>query len=662
MIMEGYLYKWINMINGWKPRYIQISIGTIEFSNSKNSNANKKIINITQIEILEVNMKKFEIIIIDKEKNNQISLRASSEFELASWIVAIKESQSKVKMKIMEEIQKNSPKIEAKEMKIEDPIKGIYDCLINIKDTNNEMNSALTIINEQLQSKKDKSHPLFKAYDTLFKIKHVIKQSTASAIYCYDQLKKFENETTSKKIKEKDEIFYDLESNLDDNQKEDDYMDEDSFEDCNLNVNFDRISIDKLERSMSQNKISNLSILENSYDYIRRNKLDVNIKSSNSMISDMVKAAMKEKGSLPITYNEPLSMLQRCIEPFQNFDLLDKAYNEINLEDTFCYLSAFVISEYCFNINRLLKPFNPILGETYEYIDKENGFIAFSEQVSHHPPISAYLVESSKITVFGDSKNKHKFLLIKGSLEITFSSKINILFHNENVKIDERANTANHHFQYNRPFMYIKGLIYRNPHYDCSGIVKIEDLKNSEVYSELNFFEDGKKGKPFGYVEGKVYKNTKVKYIIKGNWTDSVDLYDLDNNKLKSLWKVRNDEFLTNTDTYNNYLLSKYAYDLNYIDDKLAKCLPVTDSRLRPDQRKLEEGKIEEAEELKVKLEEAQRIRAKIYEKEKKIYKPIYFDQVNDNSGTFYVPKRNYWEDRINLKYDHLENIFNIDH
>ena len=33
------------------------------------------------------------------------------------------------------------------------------------------------------------------------------------------------------------------------------------------------------------------------------------------------------------------------------------------------------------------KPFNPILGETYEYVTDQFDFL--SEQVSHHPPITA---------------------------------------------------------------------------------------------------------------------------------------------------------------------------------------------------------------------------------------------------------------------------------
>jgi len=48
---------------------------------------------------------------------------------------------------------------------------------------------------------------------------------------------------------------------------------------------------------------------------------------------------------------------------------------------------GFGMSIYSININRHKKPFNPILGETFELQHPEFTFI--SEQVSHHPPISA---------------------------------------------------------------------------------------------------------------------------------------------------------------------------------------------------------------------------------------------------------------------------------
>ena len=52
-------------------------------------------------------------------------------------------------------------------------------------------------------------------------------------------------------------------------------------------------------------------------------------------------------------------------------------------------LSAFII-HLGNNIGTIKKPFNPVLGETYEFIDPHYNTHFIAEQVSHHPPISAY--------------------------------------------------------------------------------------------------------------------------------------------------------------------------------------------------------------------------------------------------------------------------------
>lgn len=61
------------------------------------------------------------------------------------------------------------------------------------------------------------------------------------------------------------------------------------------------------------------------------------------------------------------------------------------------YVAAFTISSYSTTASRTGKPFNPLLGETYECdrID-DLGWRAISEQVSHHPPMLAQHCEGRK--------------------------------------------------------------------------------------------------------------------------------------------------------------------------------------------------------------------------------------------------------------------------
>ena len=53
---------------------------------------------------------------------------------------------------------------------------------------------------------------------------------------------------------------------------------------------------------------------------------------------------------------------------------------------------AYAISQYCAQNGRINKPFNPLLGETYELLTPDFKLIA--EQVSHHPPVTALRSES----------------------------------------------------------------------------------------------------------------------------------------------------------------------------------------------------------------------------------------------------------------------------
>jgi hypothetical protein len=43
---------------------------------------------------------------------------------------------------------------------------------------------------------------------------------------------------------------------------------------------------------------------------------------------------------------------------------------------------------------KISKPFNPILGETYQGII--GGIPIYFEQISHHPPISAFYMKTDK--------------------------------------------------------------------------------------------------------------------------------------------------------------------------------------------------------------------------------------------------------------------------
>lgn len=75
-------------------------------------------------------------------------------------------------------------------------------------------------------------------------------------------------------------------------------------------------------------------------------------------------------------------MLQRLSEDLEYYELLDKAAKSHSSLEQMCYVAAFTVSSYSTTVHRTGKPFNPLLGETFE-LDRhrECGYRSLCEQV-----------------------------------------------------------------------------------------------------------------------------------------------------------------------------------------------------------------------------------------------------------------------------------------
>lgn len=94
--------------------------------------------------------------------------------------------------------------------------------------------------------------------------------------------------------------------------------------------------------------------------------------------------------SVPVYFNSPLSLLQCCCYPTEQMFLLDKACFEQNPTKRVAYIASFLAVQHT-NVEKFpSKPFNPLLGETYEFI-QPGQYKFLAEQVSHHPPITAHI-------------------------------------------------------------------------------------------------------------------------------------------------------------------------------------------------------------------------------------------------------------------------------
>ncbi|KAH7294562.1 hypothetical protein KP509_27G007500 [Ceratopteris richardii] len=115
---------------------------------------------------------------------------------------------------------------------------------------------------------------------------------------------------------------------------------------------------------------------------------------------------------LPVYFNEPISSLQKCFEDLEYSYLLDRAYEwgrRGNSLMRILHVAAFAVSSYSSTEDRNCKPFNPLLGETYEAEFPDKGLRFFSEKVSHHPMIVACHCDGNGWKFWGDSTVKSKF-------------------------------------------------------------------------------------------------------------------------------------------------------------------------------------------------------------------------------------------------------------
>ena len=411
------------------------------------------------------------------------------------------------------------------------------------------------------------------------------------------------------------------------------------------------INSDLRDSILSPNKI-----IENSFneyqckDYITtksRKQLSKPLTFPPNLIKEMVTNFTQNKTALPVYFNEPLSMLQKQCEKFYYLDLLNKANEEPQKEMRFCYIAAFIVGEIFLNNGRTLKPFNPIIGETYEYFINDLNFRYYAEQVSHKPPVTAFMGETPDLEVYGDTLGNTSFKFFKGCMELSFKNKVHI-----------KLKKTGDHFTYIPPNALAKGIINPPLYVDYCGDILIENLNDKKYKCELKFIAEGWTKDSLGNFEGSVYNEDKVVYLLGGNWKKNIYMTDPEGNNKKDLLVLdQNLEYLKNTS--EKYILPEFTCDLNNLTEELEKTLPLNDCRFKKDQRFLEEGNIEEAQKYKEKYEEKQR-----KELNNDQHKILFFNQIYDeeNEVNYYEPNGKYWEMKKNqtLKDNCNSNIFDV--
>lgn len=289
--------------------------------------------------------------------------------------------------------------------------------------------------------------------------------------------------------------------------------------------------------------------------------------------------------AFPVSFNEPLTLLQRTAEELEYYNLLHQATEAKDPIQRLCFVAAFAVSGYAHTRYRTgRKGFNPMLAETFE--DVRMKFLA--EKVSHNPVVIAYHAEGKGWELNATSAGKTKFW--GKSLEI-------IPLGTTRLKI------GNDEYEWNKPSSFMRNLMMGTKYLEHCGKMTIENTTNG-ASCVLDFKQSGYWGAS-NEVSGMVLSPSRdVTARIEGKWDEQI-AQALDSSYLHVLWRVA--PFPKDSPKY--YGFTAFGMTLNEITSDLEGRLPPTDSRFRPDVRALEYGNDGEAEAQKTRVEEMQRDR-----------------------------------------------------
>uniref|UniRef100_H2ZFX9 Oxysterol-binding protein n=1 Tax=Ciona savignyi TaxID=51511 RepID=H2ZFX9_CIOSA len=232
---------------------------------------------------------------------------------------------------------------------------------------------------------------------------------------------------------------------------------------------------------------------------------------------------------LPTFILEPRSFLDKLSDYYYHADLLSACENEKNPYMRMKLITKWYLSGFYKKPKGLKKPYNPILGETFrcmwDHPETNSSTYFLAEQVSHHPPVSAFVVVNRKdgFVVDGTILAKSKFYGNSISAVLEGTAKVTLLKHGEE-------------YCFTMPYAHCKGIIYGKMTMEFGGKVHIHCEKTG-YSSELDFklkplFGGGK----LNEVSGRILIGKRALATLSGFWDEEVFLTDLNGGTVSRFW------------------------------------------------------------------------------------------------------------------------------
>uniref|UniRef100_A0A3Q0T2D6 Oxysterol-binding protein n=1 Tax=Amphilophus citrinellus TaxID=61819 RepID=A0A3Q0T2D6_AMPCI len=689
---KGWLFKWTNYIKGYQRRWFVLSNGLLSYyrTQAEMGHTCRGTINLATANIAVEDSCNF---VISNGGAQTYHLKASSEIERQRWITALELAKAKAVrmqaesgMRLPEEYRRIPEKIQSTLRTLNSKVEDLATC-----------NDLIAKHGSALQRSLSELEGLRVGVDMGDKIKQVTERATLFRITsnaminaCRDFLSMAQSHSKrwQKALQTEREQRIRLEETLEQLAKQHNHLERafrgatvlppsfrgvsgkgDVSDEDDDNEFFDAMEEPFDELSLASNPESPQPL---ELEPVRQRRTRIPDKPNYylNLWSIMKNCIGKElsKIPMPVNFNEPLSMLQRLSEDLEYYELLDKAAKCHSSLEQMCYVAAFTVSSYSTTVHRTGKPFNPLLGETFE-LDRhrECGYRSICEQVSHHPPAAAHHAFSEKgwtlrqeITLASKFRGKYLSIMPLGSIQCIFDK-------------------SNNHYSWKKVTTTVHNIIVGKLWIDQSGEIDVVNHKTGDrchlKFAPYSYFSRDIPRKVTGVVTD---KDGKAHYVLSGTWDEKMEFSRIMQSskgengtegkqrtvyqtlKAKEIWRKNP----LPEGAENMYYFSSLALTLNEPEEGVAP----TDSRRRPDQRLMEEGRWDEANTEKQRLEEKQRSTRREREREAvkvasahpDTYQALWFEKIDDlvSGETLHIYKGGYWEAKEQGNWNMCPDIF----
>jgi hypothetical protein len=280
-----------------------------------------------------------------------------------------------------------------------------------------------------------------------------------------------------------------------------------------------------------------------------------------------------------------------------------------------------------------------MLGETFELVREDKGFRFISEKVVHRPVRMACQAEAEKWTFVQSPTPVQKFW--GKSAELNTDGRVRIFLH-----------ASGEHYSWTTATSYLRNVIAGEKYIEPSGTMTIV-CESTGAKATCTFKAGGMFAGRSEEVSVQVHdaSGTLLPLGAAGKWTSELHFTNNNQPSDKTVWKAG----ALVPAPEKHYGFTTFAAALNDLTAIEDGHVAPTDSRLRPDQRALEDGDLDSAEALKARLEERQRARRRVLEEHGEEYHPRWFTKVEDGEGVgldgeevwrLKSGKEGYWECR----------------